>query len=257
MWLKQKVFTFELESEAKIQNDNFEEIKVSLNRKLTTISLEQLFTKISYYSFSEDGKTFEVKGWSILQILNEGRALIGEKNIEFSFQDAEGNEFILISIVNPWLILNDIEISEKDLNDVNEKLIELSEASAKENNTDAEGSPHTKEVSVFVNDSYNLAKKSFINRGFKEYSKDNFRLLILEKNESFQANLIEIISAEKIIQHYNPIKVLDNFYQFNDKRNDEVIDVKLIGEELEINYSNNAAVELAEEFEEKLDNDLE
>ncbi len=243
MWLKQKIYTLKLENEANIQNDNFESIQVKLNRKLTTITLSQLFAKISNYSFSEDGKTIEVKGWSILQDLVSGWLKIGDEQIEFSFQDEEENEFIISKIENPIIIWNDIELSSEEVEQTYSKFIELTNSSKQEDNeAGSDGSPHTSPP-VIINEVYERGKAGLIKKGFTEYSSEsdssnpNFRLLLIDNENKLSGNLIEFLSEDKISQLQNPVKIADGFYMFEDEKNKRTINAKTIDGVLNVSFS--------------------
>lgn len=239
MWLKQKVFTFDISREGVAQDDRLDNIKVSLNGNLTTISIEQLFAKISSFDFSEDGKSLQIKGWSLLQDLNiyeESTLKVKDNDISISFEAEELGSLKISSIKNPWFILNDMEIEDSELEPIYEKLLELSDVSTEDNNTGAEGSPHTSPP-VFVNSSYESGKAGFIKRGFAEYENGNFKLLVKNSDDFFQANLIELLSEDKLSQLQNGVKIIDGFYKFEDSKNQRTINAKIIDGQLDISFS--------------------
>lgn len=251
MWLKQKIYTLSILRSSDSQEDSTDGIKVKLNGNLTTIEIKQLFAKISDEEFSEDGKTLKLTGWSILQFLDDNEfLLIDESAVSITFEKESFGSLEIESIKNPWFILNDVELSDEEVKSINQKILELSIVSTADDNAGESGSPHAS-TPVIENKSYEAGKKSFIGRGYKEYSKDNFKLLLLDNGDTFQANLIEILSEDKLIQLQNPVKVTDNFYKFEDGQNETVINVKVIGDEIEISGSD---VSIENEFKDEFEN---
>lgn len=242
MWLEQKKFIFGFSSKGILRNDNFEEIYVRLNEKQTTIKLSQLFVKISKFEF-EDEKLI-VKGWSILEkIDNLGQILIIDQLVKFDFIFEEENILNIISVETPWFQLNDIEIDKEAIKAFDEKLLELSGVvNASEDNTGEDGSPQSSPP-VIVNSIYESVKPTWLKRGFKEYIFENFRLLIKNDEEYNSANLVELINEERLIQLKDPKKVIDNFYKFEDLKNQRIVNAKIIDDVLDISFSEISIVE--------------
>lgn len=241
MWLKQKVYSFRITKEDSVREDSIERIMVKLNGNLTTIKLIQLFAEISKSEFSEDGNILEIKGWSILQDVNSNKLKIGENEIDISFESENLGSLSIESIENPWWILNDIKLSDLDVAEITSKLLELSGLDkSTEDITDQAESPHTL-PSVIVNKSYDTGKITYQKIGYTEYIKDNFRFLLNSKSD--KALLIELKDEKDLIQYKNPVKVVDSFYKFDDELNNRVIDVKIIGEDLDISFSEKEQIE--------------
>jgi len=243
MWLKQQEYILSIIRDTASQDDNFENINVKLNGNLTTIKLIQLFAKISKHEFSDDGKKLRIIGWSILQSVKDDKLKIGENEIDISFEAEELGLLSITKIENPWFMLNDLKLSNEEVESINSKLLELSGSQIGDNDTGEEGLPQTSPPAI-INSIYDKGRESFIKRGFKEYSKDNFRFLILKTEDSLKANLIELINEDKLVQLQDPKIVIEGFYKFNDEANNRVINVKIIDESLEISFSD---VEIEEE----------
>lgn len=235
MWLKQKVYTFRITKEDSVREDSIGHINVKLNGNLTTIKLTQLFAKISKSEFSEDGHTLAIKGWSILQDVKSNKLKIDENEIEISFESENLGSLSIESIENPWWILNDIELSDSDVAEINGKILQLSGLDKPSEEIIGETeSPHTPPP-VIINQIYEKGKINYQKIGYTEYSKDNFRFLINDK--SGKVLLIELKDEKDLIQYRNSSKVIDNFYKFEDDTNNRIIDVKIIGEDLDISFS--------------------
>ena len=247
MWLKQQVYTLRITRETASQDDSFESIIVKINERKTTIKLSQLFAKISKIEYSDDGHLLTIKGWSILQDVVNGKLKIGENEISISFESEKLGSLLIESMENPWFMLSDIEISESDVDNINNKLIELSGLNSMVDETEGSGLPHTS-PSVIINEKYERGRKNYEVAGFKEHKLDNFRFLL--KVEKSKAVLVELINENDLVQYTDFKKVVDNFYKFEDKDNNRTIDVKLIDDILDINFSNLEVVEEnKEEFE--------
>ena len=128
-------------------------------------------------------------------------------------------------------MFSDIELSDEDVESINSKLIELSGPGSDVDESEDDRLPHTSPSDI-VNQSYESGKKSYLSINYKEYSFENFRLLLKEKEN--KAILVELIDEKTLVQLKNFKKVVDGFYKFEDKSNNRIIDVKLINENLEI-----------------------
>ena len=234
MWLKQKVYTLRITRAAASEDDSFESIIVKINERKTTIKLSQLFAKISKIEYSDDGNLLTVKGWSILQDVVNGKLKIGEDEIDISFESEDLGSLAIELIENPWFILSDIELSDSDVENINNKLMELSGIHSGADEAEGSGLPHTS-PSVIVNEKYERGRKNYEAVGFKEYKFDNFRFLL--RAEKDKAILVELIDENKLIQFSDGKKVIDGFYKFEDKDSNRIIDVKLIGDDLDITFS--------------------
>lgn len=225
MWLKEKKYTISVTDQDSVLTKE-DLIKVKLNGIVTTIELNQLFAKISGFEFKE--RILVIEGWSILQNLKDNNFIIDGNSISVSFETESGIHLQITSVKNPIVIWNDIELIEEEISSINNKLLELSIDNS-EQETVTEEEPHSLPP-VFVNEKYESGKLSLIKKGYVEYKEGNYRFLLDETNG--KSTLIEILSEDKFAQLQNGEKIVDNFYKFKDDKNNSVINVKLIGDEL-------------------------
>jgi len=235
MWLKQKVYTLAISGDLTSQ-DNIGNVNVKVNDKLTTIEIKQLFAKVDYSELSDDNKLLKICGWSILQRIENGVLKIGQNEVAISFENENGILLSVQKIANPWFQLNDIELSEEDYNSIDNKILELADNSSKETGVVEE--PHSSPP-VFINKDYESGAKAFIKKGFTEHSSGNFKLLI--NSEKDKVIFIEVINENEMTQYKKSSKVTEGFYSFDDVENKRSINVKLIGNEIEVTYSDDEA----------------
>ena len=255
MWLNQKVFTFKFEGAQTIQDDSFDSIKVKINENLTTIKLSQLFAKHDKPEFIEKNTKLKIKGWSILQSVANGLIQIGEKTegetiipivSSISFESEQLGVVEIESIENPWFILNDIELSDEDLKSIDDKLLELSGLNAPVvDDAEQEEEPHP-QPAVIVNSVYEKGKESFLKRGYTEFLKDNYRFLLLNKDDKFKASLIEFVDEKQLNQYNEVEKVTEKFFKV--KLSDTLTaHIKTLDEGLFIEFVDIEPIEIKEE----------
>lgn len=244
MWLKEKVYILSAESVDNFQ-DNIGNINVRLNDKLTTIEISQLFAKITYGLSILNG-TIKICGWSILQNIKDGVIKIGDNDIAVSFETESGLKLYIKEVKSPWIIFNDIELNDEELNSINQKLLEL--ASVQDLETEREEEPHSPPP-VFNNEDYLISKNHFIKKGFEEYINGNNKLLIKDSGNEVKGYFIQILSDNELIQLKNPRKVIPGFYKFDDVDNNRIVNVKIQEDKtINVDFSNLEVVE-----EEKVD----
>lgn len=93
---------------------------------------------------------------------------------------------------------------------------------------------------LLVNKKYESGKQRYINNGYKEYSFENFRLLLKKTDEKEIALLIEIVDENKINQFSAAEKSnIENFYSFKDEEGKQKLNAKIINDKLEVEVINN------------------
>lgn len=251
MWLEQKIISFQTEKEAEKENIVLDNIFLKVNENLTTVNIKDLFlkisTKLNEIEFNKKDKTFELKGWSILEkvipITKIFKAHLGEeeKDLEISFYSEEFGNIIIADIDTPWVIGNDKKFEDKDLEQFEKDIIQLSLPKEEKKVEGAESGllPLSSSV-LLVNKKYENGKQRYIQNGYIEYSFENFRLLLKKTDEKEIALLIEIVNENKINQFSAAEKSnIENFYSFKDEEGKQKLNAKIINDKLEVEVINN------------------
>lgn len=244
MKLEQKNYVFSINRDTASENDSISEIHLKINDKLTTITLETLFLKISSHEFSDDGKELEITGWSVLQLLKETKSLNlllirdtksdteSNNEIKIGFFSEKLGELEVTKISNPLLQFSDK--TDESAAEILEKILELSIVKVDEQVGEVVA-PHSENSTViYVNKNYENAKLRYINNGYKEYSYENFRLL---KNDEKQKAILVEIKGENEAEQFNNSIIEEATVTFLDKNTYRVIICKIEDEKLIVEIS--------------------
>lgn len=247
MDLKQKNYVFAA-SVAIVDEEKAESIFLKINDKLTTIKLLDLFVGKIKTNFSEDNDakfTFEIKGWSIIQMLKvaneenynslsiQDEEKIEKVKIDFCFKEEENCiELNLINIETPLIQFNDKEIEEVELDKIFKKILELSNPKKEGKDKGAGvGSPHS-EPALIKNTNYENFSKRFLAKGFSvingKDNEKNFHFFISPNKEKLSGKtfLVEVVSETEAIQ-YDELTENPDFFQFVDNDKNRFINVYL------------------------------
>lgn len=250
MWLEQKIISFLTEKEpvnGKIILDN---IFLKVNENLTTVPLKDLFLKMNTkeedIEFDKKEKTFQLKGWSILEKVVPITKLFavhteeGDKVIEISFYSEELGNIIVSDIENPWVQGNDKKFEEEDLKQFEKDIIQLSLPKEEKKVEGVGDGLLPLSAPTLLNKKYESGKKRYIDTGYKEYVDRNYRLLLKKTPEKTIALLIEIIDENNVNQFGAAEKSdVENFYQFKDEGSKQKLNAKIIDDSLQVEVINN------------------
>lgn len=237
MWLEQKIITFQCE---KLPNQINEDLDLNsfylvLNENKTTIKLPQLFLKLNEWEIDEDKKQIEVKGWSILSVVDikKSSLTLNEKEIKISFDSEDFGNVSIIDVSNPLFQANDKQLSQEELNSFMDKIFELSEAKKAEDVTEEVGSPHS-DPSAFINKKYEFGKARYLMNGYKEFVSGNYRLLLKQKDEKTIPVFFEILSENELKQIIDLEIDSSTRFIYRDEKNNELIEIEIIEDSLNV-----------------------
>lgn len=250
MWLEQKIITFQSEKEPENGKIILDNIFLKVNENLTTVLLKDLFlkmnTKEDNIDFNKKEKSFELKGWSILEKVVPITKLFaahtdeGDKAVEISFYSEQLGNIIISDIENPWVQGNDKKFEEEDLKQFEKDIIQLSLPKEEKKVEGVGDGLLPLSAPVLLNKKYESGKKRYIDSGYKEYVDGNYRLLLKKSPEKIIAILVELLDENNLNQFGAAEKSdVENFYQFKDDTNNKKLNAKIIDDSLQVEVINN------------------